>query len=60
MTMATSTTTLSLKDETFLVHERSDDGIIRCTWQQADGTVLAHLTPAGARRLAETAGFVVT
>jgi hypothetical protein len=58
--MAIFTTTLKLNDETFIVQERSDDGVIRCTWETRDGTVLAHLTPEGARRLAEAAGFVVT
>lgn len=58
--MATTTTTLNLKDGTFVVHEHSTDGTIRCTWQSVDGTILAYLTPEGARRLAEAAGFIVT
>jgi hypothetical protein len=59
-TMAIFTTTLKLNDETFIIQERSDDGIIRCTWETLDGTVLAHLTPEGARRLAQASHPEVT
>jgi hypothetical protein len=37
-TMAIFTTTLKLNDETFIIQERSDDGIIRCTWETLDGS----------------------
>ena len=51
--MATFTSTLNLQDETYIVQERSDDGLVSCRWETRDGKILAHLTPEGARRLAE-------